>query len=257
MSSSLWTRRAMSDNHASPIEMRFIDLFMAALGALLFMAMLLAFLMGKVPVKPLGALPKNPIKQENLKILTRILPAAETGKPYEMAIAYRGGNGPVSWDLVAGQHEIPTGIVFHKDTGILQGITSKEGISRFVIQVRDKDAFQVQAYELNIIRGKTENKDIEKWLAAILLFLLLLFLVLTLISFNGTKDIITAMNNAYQSGQSAYAMSLGQGIVEHITLPEGITTYQKQLIFIKKIGVYLGIVTLALSLWYIWLLWSH
>ena len=256
---SLWSRRATPDRHASPLDMRFIDLFMAALGALLFMAIVLVLLVEPHPVPPPipGSGSTPPVKQENLKILTKILPAAETGKPYEMAIAYRGGSGPVAWDLAAGQHEIPGGMKFNRTTGILQGTPGKEGLARFVVRARDRDTSEVQAYELNILRGKSEERGVEKWLAGILLFILVLVWFVTVFSINQAKAIIGAMEKAYQSGQSAYAMTIDNGITEHITLPQGITTYQERLLFAKKIGKYLGFIILALSAWFIWRLWFH
>ena len=44
-----WQSRSTMDHHTVPVEMRFIDLFMAALGALIFMAMLLSFLLRFFP----------------------------------------------------------------------------------------------------------------------------------------------------------------------------------------------------------------
>lgn len=257
---SKWLRRSSVDHNSSPIEMRFIDMFMAALGALLFMAMVLAFLIGNRPpnLSPDGySSPETIIKSEPLKILTRSFPDAATGKPYELPIAYRGGSGPVKWELAAGEQELPHGIKFDQETGTLYGTPSKEGISRFVVHVRDNNTAQALPYELNIYRGQSENRGVEKWFAGIMLLVLLFVWYFTFAPIRQTRDTIIDMEKAYRSGQGNYAIGTGQGIVELITLPEGITSYQARLLGFKKFSKYLAWVILALAAWFFWRLWSN
>jgi hypothetical protein len=59
-----------------------------------------------------------------LKITTpEALPEAIAGRPYAVALAAKGGNGPLRWTL---DGPIPEGLSFDPATGILQG-TAKQG----------------------------------------------------------------------------------------------------------------------------------
>ena len=78
---SAWGSRLAAERAAVPLEMRFIDLFMAALGALIFMAMMLAFLLRFTPAHDARPAPADPAPPPAapLRIVTgslRTLPAA-------------------------------------------------------------------------------------------------------------------------------------------------------------------------------------
>src|SRR6266853_728910 len=103
-----WGASHRTDRHAVPVEMRFIDMFMAALGALIFMAMLLAFLLRFVPQGATAQPSRDPRSspKKELSLLTRTLPSARVGEPYELAFAYRGGTGDIAWEIAAGAQEL-------------------------------------------------------------------------------------------------------------------------------------------------------
>lgn len=254
---SRWIKHTTSERYSSPIEMRFIDLFMASLGALLFMAMLLAFLLKYLP-KETGEHEETIPQSAKFQIVTKNLPSSQVGQQYEVALAYRGGTGIVRWEIVAGLKEIPKGMNFIREQGILKGKPTKKGITRFVVRAFDNSgAIEEQAYELTILPPKPGSKGVEFWLAGIMLFLLLIVWLSVYSNIQETLQLIKNMEDAHRKGETEYAVKTGHGIIEYISLPEGINTYWGRLNGMKKFRKYLGWIILFLSIWFIWRLWTH
>jgi cell division protein FtsB len=65
---SPWHRGQRDDQH-TPVEMRFIDMFMTALGSLVFLALLLAFLLPKTTQSEIKDEDVERLKKENQKIV--------------------------------------------------------------------------------------------------------------------------------------------------------------------------------------------
>ena len=91
---SAW-RRGHNGAHESPIEMRFIDFFMAAIGALIFMAMAFAYLVSGQPTRATDGATAPSNTPERLMLSTKTLPPAQAEQDYELAFAYRGGTPPM------------------------------------------------------------------------------------------------------------------------------------------------------------------
>src|SRR5882672_10810557 len=164
--------------------MRFIDMFMAALGALIFMAMILAFLLSFTPpsapptqtahdeVPPIAAIP--------FSIATTSLPPGREGKPYQFAFAYRGGVAPVTWSIAVGRQELPPKMQFDATTGVLSGTPPDSATIRFVLQATDKLGAQARhPYEMAIEAAPTDVKGsvTRAWPIILLIILVLLWLI--------------------------------------------------------------------------------
>jgi len=173
--------RATFRAHTPPIEMRFIDMFMAALGALLFMAMLFAVL---VALSPRGASSPDggTAPRRTLQILTKRLPAAAIGHPYEIALSAAGASRRLHWTVTGA---VPDWLHLDGDTGILTGTPSTplDAPARFVVRAAEEDGgiaqtelelrltAQVELRPLAIVSGErlppaTVNAPYEFQLAA-------------------------------------------------------------------------------------------
>jgi hypothetical protein len=125
--SSRW-RRVESGEGFIPVEMRFIDLFMTAIGALIFLALL--FLLFVNTHKSLG----GPIPTKPPLVLSDIpLPGARVDERYQVALAYRGGVPPIRWVNVGQESH---GLQYY-DNGSVAGIPSEAGDYKFQASVED------------------------------------------------------------------------------------------------------------------------
>jgi len=119
-------------------------------GALLFILLLAMVIMallpkGADPVGPDG----QPSEPSKLAIQTPSpLPEAIAGRPYQLALAASGGSGTVRWTIVG---ELPEGLRFDPETGILRG-TPQTGSSEPVrLQVRASDGQTSAAKSLDLV----------------------------------------------------------------------------------------------------------
>ncbi len=258
MSAAGW-RRLGSGEKAPPIEMRFVDMFMAALGALVFMAMLFAFLLASQPPPP----PPDGKRPESrswlaqagpLRLATTSLPAARAGDTYEVPLAYRGGQGNVIWELAAGQ--VPPGIRFDPGRGALAGKPSKEGVSSFVVRALDHVGSSDQRpFELLVQAPLTGSKTWEKVLAIGLLGLLGLITAVFFAVSMSTDRLTRSLEQAYQEGQTQFNYQRRPFEFVSITLPDGIVrsaTEARQAAFIAKL---LLTTCLIVAAWFIWRVW--
>lgn len=66
------------------------------------------------------------------------LPEASVGQPYATILAASGGVPPYSWSLTSGS-SLPGGLTLSSD-GIISGVPTSGGTSRFIVQARDSDS---------------------------------------------------------------------------------------------------------------------
>jgi hypothetical protein len=116
-------RRRRQGGGAAPVELRFIDLFMLIVAALVFIA--LVSIVVSAPPKP----------SEPLVVLTRTLPLALQDEPYEIYFAGRGGQPPYGWDIVSG--ELPDGLQLDREHGRISGRPASQGTTQFEAELRD------------------------------------------------------------------------------------------------------------------------
>lgn len=252
MSAAGW-RRLGSGEKAPPIEMRFVDMFMAALGALVFMAMLFAFLLASRPPDVPGSR-SWPVQAGPLRLATTSLPPARAGETYEVPLAYRGGQGKVIWELAAGQ--VPPGISFDPGRGALAGKPSTEGISRFVVRALDHVGSSDQRpFELLVQAPLTGSKTWEKVLAIGLLGLLGLITAVFFAISMSTERLTRSLEQAYREGRTEFNYQRHASELVSITLPDGIArsaTEARQAAFIAKL---LLTTCLIVAAWFIWRVW--
>lgn len=245
-------------DHSVPVEMRFIDMFMAALGALIFMAMLLAFLIQFLPhqgqIKTTGSAESH--RSETISLLTKSLPAAQAGEPYEVALAYRGGTGSVSWEVVAGAQEIPKGLIFDQRSGILTGTPAGPKVSRFVLRVRDSsNGTDERPYELTVLPSRKASKGYERWVAGAFMALAIIIWMAVVFSSMQLKLQVAHLQEAYREGKLSVEYQTGFGVKETVDLPDGIYTKHAMLSGAQRFGRYWLIGTLILCAILIWRYW--
>lgn len=91
-----------------------------------------------------------PIEAGQLMILTRGLPPATVGLPYEVHLAARGGTGAYVWSLSAGG--LPPGLSLDPTTGRITGMPQREG--QFELRVAVDDGSQIAELPLLLIVGE-------------------------------------------------------------------------------------------------------
>lgn len=254
-----WRARAGGDRHGVPVEMRFIDLFMAALGALIFMAMLLAFL-ARFFDHGLGFVQEaaeTPVSDGPLAIATRSLPPARVGEPYELAFAYRGGAGPVAWRIAAGGKEIPQGLSFDAEQGRLAGTPAERATARFVLQARDAERGEAQRpFELVVEAGGAGSRRLETWAGGFLIALLALIWFATLAAVAQTKQRLAHLRMDHGQGKPFTIFRDGEGNEDHVVrLPGGIAEYQTRLTGTRWVGRFLLLLLVVMTAWFIWRVW--
>jgi Putative Ig domain len=248
---SSWRAAARSERFAVPVEMRFIDMFMAALGALIFMAMLLAFLMRYIPPGQSGIQPLPPPNHGAFQILTKTLPAGRIGEFYEVAFAYRGGQGAVSWEIKSGAQEIHAGMKFDDQRGVLSGTPSQTGKVRFVLLAHDvSGATDEKPYELTLESAPKGSGQTGKRIAIAMLVVLGLIWLFVSLGVLVEKRQVRDLERAYASGQTRVSMHTGAFTQEVIELPGGIQTYRGRLKISQYVSWFLLIVIMALSVWF-------
>jgi hypothetical protein len=108
-------------------------------GALLFILLLTMVIMALLP-KAVDSIPSSPERASESAELTvatpDALPEAIAGRPYTLALAARGGQGPLAWSIAG---ELPPGIELDPDSGVLKG-TPRAGTTKpaeLIVRVSD------------------------------------------------------------------------------------------------------------------------
>lgn len=123
MEPPLRSRQRSSADAAAPVELRFADLFLLVIAALVFVVLSLS-------VRSFGAVRAV----EPLRVLSDTLPVAAKGRSYELQLAAEGGEPPYSWRLLSGQ--LPRGLIL-TDLGSLAGTPAQDGAEHLRFRVSD------------------------------------------------------------------------------------------------------------------------
>jgi hypothetical protein len=108
-------------------------------GALLFILLLTMVIMALIPRAVDGVRqPAAGAKPAELAITTPAeLPEAIAGRPYAVALAATGADGPVSWSLVG---DLPEGLTFDAGTGRIAGTPTRGTATPVALNVSARDA---------------------------------------------------------------------------------------------------------------------
>jgi hypothetical protein len=175
---SSWKHVRHAPEHRSPVEMRFVDMFMTALGSLIFLALLLSVLVAYIDKSGIAVTPpeKGQAALTRLRLLTRILPAARVDDPYELVLAHRGGTEPLKWSVIAGRGGIPSGIAFDEERGSFAGTPLETGSYPVTVIVVDSKGVRANAsYNLNVAPRTVSAQEVNLLIATVLLLALLWF----------------------------------------------------------------------------------
>lgn len=136
------TGRRRGGDHVSPVELRFIDLFMLIVAALVFVA-IVALLISATPTTT-----------DALEIRNRSLPVAWEGETYEIYLSGDGGEPPYRWTVrareVSDTRTLPPGLNFDAPSGWLHGIPDTYGTTILDVVLFDTAGLSVTA-ELSLL----------------------------------------------------------------------------------------------------------
>lgn len=123
-------------------------------GALLFILLLTMVIMALLP-KAVDVAGHSSAQQADdaarrpLKITTpETLPEAIAGRPYTVAMAAEGGNGPLRWSL---DGELPQGLSFNPEAGLLAGTPAKGTPEPVNLAIRVGDGEEFAAGSLRLV----------------------------------------------------------------------------------------------------------
>lgn len=123
-------------------------------GALLFILLLTMVIMALLPKAIDSSVPSRDVEtaeaeRRPLKIITpETLPEAIAGRPYTVALAADGGQGPLHWSL---DGALPDGLAFDTDTGLLKGTPAKGTPQPVELAVRVSDGSKIDAGSLRLV----------------------------------------------------------------------------------------------------------
>lgn len=122
-------------------------------GALLFILLLTMVIMALLPKAVDVAGPSSAHRDDDarrpLKIKTpEALPEAIAGRPYAVAMAAEGGNGPLRWSL---DGELPKGLSFDAETGLLSGTPAEGTPKPLNLAIRVGDGEEIAAGSLRLV----------------------------------------------------------------------------------------------------------
>jgi hypothetical protein len=222
--------------------MRFIDLFMAAFGSLVFMTMVLVAIVSRMPSEPSTVPTSVQSGQRELELLTKGMPAAQVGSQYEEALAIRGGRGPYTWQLIAGS--LPAGIAFDAKDGIFSGSPAAPATAQILVRVRDTASSSTErAYTLTVVQPAVSGR-MARWAPYVIATLLGLLALATLANASGVSRQIAFLDEAAAAGHITVTFNQGAGVTEEVDVREGRETKVNE----RRIGQFVGIVFLILSL---------
>lgn len=108
-------------------------------GALLFILLLTMVIMALIPraAEVAGSRPEPAERTEPLAITTpEQLPEAIVGRPYTLAVATSGAQGPLRWTI---QGELPEGLAFDNETARIHGVPKRATTRAQTLQVAVTD----------------------------------------------------------------------------------------------------------------------
>lgn len=111
-----------------PIEMRFVDLFMIIVAALMFITVMLSIISAFVGSARIDVAPQ---------VATRTLPTALLSQPYSLTLAGTGGANPYTWAIATGA--LPDGLTLDPKTGTISGTPLRVQRAQFAIQLTDAE----------------------------------------------------------------------------------------------------------------------
>ena len=243
------------------MEMRFIDLFMAALGAVVFLAMLLAFLLGLLPGEDVAFGQREPLgvvtaTEHPLVIAARSLPQGRVGVSYDFTLAHRGGRSPIRWHLGGETSQLPPGLRFDPREGRLAGTPSRSGRARLLFIALDEDGRRAEkSFDLVVSPGPHEERPKAIAFAVVAA---IFGLVLWLGNRAGCSLLdrkVTALEQACEAGHPAVAFRRGPHEEETVHLPAGLGAYRQRLDAARRLDRLLVGVGILLSLWWTWHFW--
>ena len=205
----------------SPVEMRFIDLFMAAVGSLIFMTMVLVAIVARMPNEAQVSPTPGLVPEKDLRLLTSNLPTAQVGSPYGEALALRGGKPPFTWEIVG---STPRGLVFDTQEGVFQGTPTSPSSASLLVRVHDAAGHATErGYSLTVLQPSTSARS-SRWVAYILLAVLALLALLFIGSAWNLQAKITHLEQAGARGEEEVVFSGSLGVEERVTVSEGRST---------------------------------
>lgn len=120
--------RGRESHFEPPIELRFVDLFMIIVTALMFVAVMLSVISAAVG-RPAGS--------EQPRITTTALPTALVGRPYEVTLAAEGGTPPYRWQIEGELPSAPDLRLVDPTLGVIRGTARKVDRTEFTVRVSD------------------------------------------------------------------------------------------------------------------------
>jgi hypothetical protein len=250
-----WRRVSLTNEQRTPVEMRFIDMFMTALGSLLFLAVLLSFLIIHLPRSGQTITAPRPMPIAKLRILTKTLPDARVGEPYYFALAYRGGTGPISWKISL--NEAPLGISFDPEQGVFSGVPSEVDTKRFVVEARDaRGPAEPRDYSIRVTSAPVTAQTVSMWIAVLLsITLVLCSFMAVAISINENQTAQMA-RDAHRRGQGTLTINRTLYKSETIILPDGINELLRTARTSLKIARFTFLAAVAVAGYIIWIIWG-
>jgi len=219
---SRWRGNSHGSESRTPVEMRFIDMFMTAIGSLIFVSILLVYLIAKFPTDAAKRIDDTSPAAGKLELFTTSLPVGRVGESYNIAVAYRGGAGRVHWTMDETTGGLPGGLNFDLGDGIIRGIPSTSGIHTFTITVEDQAGTKaVKGYQIEVAPAETHSQAFNLVVAGILAA------ILTWVAFNsarqaaGLNGLANRLQALYQGGATrfdGYVQGKG-GHREDISIP--------------------------------------
>ena len=252
-----WSSSCGGDRNPAPVEMRFIDMFMAALGALVFMAMLMAFLLRYFPQAdaPVVRVTGSDFQPAKFEITTLSIPAARVGESYDIALAFQGGLPPAIWEIVAG--ELPDGLRFDPIKGYIAGTpVATAPAATFVIRARDQaGASESRPFELQVLPEVRGSKKVETVLSVLMFIAALLLWLIGAAAPATIRKRLKALDEAHERGEDEITIRTGRGTEERIEYYGGRETLEGQLRTAIQVRRFFGIILLVLFAWLVWRLW--
>jgi hypothetical protein len=252
-----WRTRSSSGPPRAPVELRFIDMFMTALGSLIFLALLLVFLVRWLPKQPSVADRPHVNTTAELRIVTAILLPGRVDDPYSMAIAYRDGSGHVSWSISPGPDALPPGTTFNAAQGIISGSPTEEGIFRFVVAATDDTGGRdSRDYQILVERSLTSHSSVGIWVAAVLVAFIGFLAFILRGGASSMRAHAARAQAAYDRNESTYQHGSGAHGVTIYELPQGIGQLHALAVSWQRKSRILTVCAVLVGIYLIWAIWS-
>lgn len=240
----------------APVELRFVDMFMTALGSLIFLALLLVCLSDWLPRQAQTHNSENPTHPEPFRIATTVLLPGQAGDPYAMALAYRGGTGRVRWTLSTGKDNLPPGVEFDDEQGQVQGTPTKSGLFSFVVTARDETGeTDSRGYKLFVERIYVNRSSVGAWVAIVLLALIIIVAFYHRLASASWGDIANNAQAAYDGGSTVYGYRFGGHGQTTYDLPAGIALLKANASQCERRFRVLAAAGVAVAAYAVWAIW--